>query len=119
MDSSILRFVSYNSSDNFIECPLDSKGMPFQCSLAPAEAPFIVRDFHEEPAGLDTEMLNGLDLGHCKVCGKILTYIMILELEQRNRNETKLYVQLEVRDSTPHPHHKRIPRGDLGGSPNG
>lgn len=73
-DSSILRFISHNASDNFIECSFDRKRMSLQCALSPTEAPLIIGDFDKQPARLDTEVLDGLDLGHGELLDEFLVY---------------------------------------------
>lgn len=40
--------------------------MALEGPLAPAEVTIFISDLDEQPAGLDSEVLDGLDLGHCE-----------------------------------------------------
>ena len=60
----LLGLIAYEAPSQRIETAFHSECMALQCRFTPAIIALLIADFDEEPAWKDTEVFNGLDLGH-------------------------------------------------------
>jgi hypothetical protein len=64
IDDCLLGFQSYYPDDDFVESSFHRQIVAFEGCLSPAYTTSVVRDLDEQPAWLDAEAFDGLDLCH-------------------------------------------------------
>ena len=60
----LLGFIAYEAPSQRVETAFHSECMTLQCRFTPAIIALLIANFDEEPAWKDTEVFDGLDLGH-------------------------------------------------------